>query len=264
MQNYFTDTSGKIKLPDNYEWITLDLENDEILNECYNLLKDNYVEGGILRFNYSKEFLKWTLMPPEYIKEWHVGIIHDKKIKAMITGIPITILVSSKSMNVAEINFLCIDKQLRNKKLTPILIKEITRRVMCCGVVSAIYTSGINLQSHFAKTTYYHRPLNIKKLVKINYINLVKKQNIERLTKLLKVDNNILTPGWRSFRLNDSEQVTNLLNEYLSKFDISIIFNKEMVEHMFEPRDDVISSYVIEKGNKITDFASFFIYHLVF
>ena len=28
-----------------------------------------------------------------------------------------------------EINFLCVNKKLRSKRLTPVLIKEITRRV---------------------------------------------------------------------------------------------------------------------------------------
>jgi len=32
-------------------------------------------------------------------------------------------------MKMAEINYLCVHKQLRQKKLAPVMIKEITRRV---------------------------------------------------------------------------------------------------------------------------------------
>ena len=34
----------------------------------------------------------------------------------------------------AEINFLCVHKQLRTYRLAPMLIKEITRRVNLCDI----------------------------------------------------------------------------------------------------------------------------------
>lgn len=36
----------------------------------------------------------------------------------------------------AEINFLCVHKRLRSKRLAPVLIKEVTRRVNLCGACS--------------------------------------------------------------------------------------------------------------------------------
>lgn len=33
-----------------------------------------------------------------------------------------------------EINFLCVHKKLRSKRLAPVLIKEITRRVNICDI----------------------------------------------------------------------------------------------------------------------------------
>ena len=45
------------------------------LKELYVLLTENYVEDddNMFRFDYSPEFLRWALMPPEYLKEWHTG-----------------------------------------------------------------------------------------------------------------------------------------------------------------------------------------------
>ncbi|KAL3320994.1 Glycylpeptide N-tetradecanoyltransferase 2 [Cichlidogyrus casuarinus] len=53
--------STPYQLPDNFSWSDLDLNNDEHLDELYNLLYENYVEDDdhIFRFNYSREFLKW-------------------------------------------------------------------------------------------------------------------------------------------------------------------------------------------------------------
>jgi glycylpeptide N-tetradecanoyltransferase len=44
-----------------------------------------------------------------------------------------------------EINFLCIHKKLRSKRLAPLLIKEVTRRVNLEGIFQAVYTAGVVL-----------------------------------------------------------------------------------------------------------------------
>ena len=44
-----------------------------------------------------------------------------------------------------EINFLCVHKKLRSKRVAPVLIKEITRRVNRTGIFQAVYTAGVVL-----------------------------------------------------------------------------------------------------------------------
>ena len=44
-----------------------------------------------------------------------------------------------------EINFLCVHKKLRSKRMAPVLIKEITRRVHKEGLFQAVYTAGVVL-----------------------------------------------------------------------------------------------------------------------
>jgi len=44
-----------------------------------------------------------------------------------------------------EINFLCVHKKLRSKRVAPVLIREITRRVNLEGIFQAVYTAGILL-----------------------------------------------------------------------------------------------------------------------
>ena len=51
--------------------------------------------------------------------------------------------ISTQTM--VEINFLCVHKRLRNKRVAPVLIKEITRRVHCEGLFQAVYTAGVLL-----------------------------------------------------------------------------------------------------------------------
>ena len=96
------------------------------MQELYDLLVGHYVEDddGEFRFDYSTTFLKWALTPPGYHKDWLVGIRDNKKNKlwAFISGIPVDMTIQGKDVPMAEINFLCAHKGLREKRLAPILI----------------------------------------------------------------------------------------------------------------------------------------------
>ena len=138
----------------------------------YKLLTENYVEDddNMFRFDYSVEFLKWALTIPGYHKEWHVGVRSSttKKLLAFITGIPAHVRVHDAVQPMAEINFLCVHKKLRSKRLAPVLIKEITRRVNLMDIWQATYTAGVVLPKPVAKCRYWHRSINPKKLVEVS------------------------------------------------------------------------------------------------
>jgi hypothetical protein len=57
-------------------------------------------------------------------------------------------------MPMVEINFLCVHKKLRAKRLGPVLIKEVTRRVNLTGVWQAVYTAGALLPKPVSKNRY--------------------------------------------------------------------------------------------------------------
>jgi glycylpeptide N-tetradecanoyltransferase len=87
------------------------------LKQLFSLLRDHYVEDndGVFRFEYSTEFLKWALCTPNYIKDWHVGVksATNGKLLAFISGTPVKTKVKDQTMKMAEINYLCVHKQLR-------------------------------------------------------------------------------------------------------------------------------------------------------
>ena len=99
--------------------------------QVYTLLRDHYVEDteGKFRFDYSIPFLRWALNPPGYIPDWIVGIRGNGKICGFISAIPVSMVANGVSIQMAEVNFLCVHKSLRDKRMTPQLIREVTRRV---------------------------------------------------------------------------------------------------------------------------------------
>lgn len=134
-------------MPEGFEWSNLDLSNDEEAKELYELLREHYVEDKehTFRFNYPVDFLRWALLIPGYIHDWHLGVrvTKTKKLLAFISGIPVKTIVGEKEVKMAEVNYLCIHKKLRSKRLAPVLIKEITRRVNLTNVWQAVYTAGV-------------------------------------------------------------------------------------------------------------------------
>ena len=71
----------------------------------------------------------------------------------------------------------------------------------------------------------------------------------------------LFLPGIREFRPTDVDNVTELLNNYLLRFDLTPIFNSADVLHWFTPQPNIIESFVVEDPDcpgKLTDFVSFY------
>lgn len=160
----------------------------------------------------------------------------------------------------AEINFLCVHKVLRGKRLAPVLIREITRRVNATNVWQAVYTAGVVLPSPIGQCRYYHRSLNPKKLIDVGFSYLKKNMTMQMTIRTNKLPEQPLLPGLRPMCVADIEQVHVLLVEHLANFKLVIEFTLEETRHWLlcsEP--DVVESYVVEDSEtkQVTDFFSF-------
>ncbi|KNA04553.1 hypothetical protein SOVF_198630 [Spinacia oleracea] len=251
-------------LPAAYEWITCDLETEEMCSEVYNLLTNNYVEDdeNMFRFNYSKEFLQWALRPPGHFKSWHIGVRAktSKKLVAFITGVPARIRVHDDVVTMAEVNFLCVHKRLRSKRLAPVMIKEVTRRVHLENIWQAAYTAGVVIPTPIATCQYWHRSLNPKKLIDVGFSRLGPRMTMSRTIRLYKLPDSTVTPGFRKMELRDVPAVTRLLRGYLSQFVVATDFDENDVEHWLLPKENVVDGFVVESPltHEITDFCSFY------
>ncbi|CAL0327878.1 unnamed protein product [Lupinus luteus] len=251
-------------LPAAYEWTTCDMDSQETCDEVYLLLMNNYVEDdeNMFRFNYSKEFLRWALRVPGYYRSWHIGVRAkaSKKLVAFITGVPARIRVNDEVVKMAEVNFLCVHKKLRSKRLAPVLIKEVTRRVHLENIWQAAYTAGVVLPTPITTCQYWHRSLNPKKLIDVGFSRLGARMTMSRTIKLYKLPGSTVTPGFRKMELRDVPAVTRLLRNYLSQFVVAPDFDEHDVQHWLIPRDNVVDSYLVEspENHDITDFCSFY------
>lgn len=117
-------------------------------------------------YSHNNDLIFRALKPPGWQKEWHCGVRAEKsgKLLGFISAIPANIRIydqyeilvftpniliienfSYSTQKMVEINFLCVHKKLRSKRVAPVLIREITRRVNLKGIFQAVYTAGVVL-----------------------------------------------------------------------------------------------------------------------
>ncbi|KAL3775598.1 hypothetical protein ACHAW5_003501 [Stephanodiscus triporus] len=269
-------------MPKGFEWSEVDIADPSQLAEVYDLLYQNYVEDDecMFRFDYSPEFLTWALTPPGYVKGFHLGVRSSKssRLMAFITAVPATVRVHDDTKEMVEVNYLCVHKRLRSKRLAPVLIKEITRRVNHTGVFQAVYTAGVVLPGHVASCRYHHRTLDARKLVEIGFTRLHPRMTMARMQKLYKLPGTTSLATLRPMTTEDVPAAHALVVKYLERFKLSVVFNEEEFAHWLLPRKGVVSSFVNvtrksrtgaaagegggveDDGEEITDFCSY--YHL--
>lgn len=252
-----------------FEWVTLDLESDNDLDQLYELLYEHYVEDvdAVFRFAYSKHFFDWALKPPGWKKDWHVGVrVKDTgKLVGFISGVPGDLSVRNNDINSVEINFLCVHKQLRSKRLAPLLIKEITRRVNLHNIWHALYTSGTVLPTPLSTCRYGHRPLNWSKLNEVGFTVLPEGETKASMNAKMSLSNEPKTKGWRKMEEKDIEIVWQLYKSWQSRYSLSQIMSKDDIKHWIYggAKQDVkvVHAFVVENSEtgKVTDFISFYV-----
>jgi glycylpeptide N-tetradecanoyltransferase len=112
-----------------------------------------------------------------------------------------------------EINFLCVHKKLRSKRVAPVLIREITRRVNQQGIFQAVYTAGVVLPKPVGACRYYHRSLNPKKLIEVKFSHLARNMTLQRTLKLNKLPDMPKCDGFRKLTQGDVDKTHTLLNK---------------------------------------------------
>ncbi|KAK2080197.1 hypothetical protein QBZ16_000050 [Prototheca wickerhamii] len=251
-------------LPANFQWDDCDVDSDQTLAELHELLSLHYVEDdeNMFRFAYSADFLRWALRPPGTRREWLCGIrvTTTKKLVAFISGVPMRMRVDGEERPMVEINFLCVHKKLRHKRLAPVLIREITRRVNLTDIWQAVYTAGVVLPRPAAEAQYWHRTLNPRKLVEVGFSRLAPRMTMARAIKLYRVGATPTIPGLRPMVAADVPAVTRLLTGYLASFRLAPVLHEEEVAHWMLPVPNVMHTYVVERAGtgELTDLLSFY------
>ena len=241
-------------LPEGFEWKEINLNQVSDIDKLYEFLKSNYIEDESHLFgsDYSKDFLKWFLSPPEMNNDWLLSVVKEDKIKnkkkiiGFISAIPTKLSINNNEIKMAKVCFLCVKKEFRKKRLTPVLIKEITRRINLKNIWQGIYKTFAYLPKAFTKSQYYYRVINLKKLLDVQYTYLPNnKMSLGNALKKYDLPDEPKISGFRKMEEKDLEQIYNLILLRNKKYKIYEILDIKEVEHWLLPRNNIVYTYVL-------------------
>jgi glycylpeptide N-tetradecanoyltransferase len=244
------------RLPSDFEWTTLDTSNKSHIQSVIELLSKHYVsseEGAKLL--YTNNFFTWFFSQNHSIAVG-VRVVKTKKLVGFIFGSTGTVHVPThENLKVAEIDFLCIHPKLRNKRLAPVLIKEITRQFRLKNIHCAIYTAGTKIPIPYVTHTYHHRPINIDQLCKVGFLDA---QSIAQ-ADTLKIRFKIL-PRWNSAGIHvvdHTKPPTDALIHDISHLSqiaqssclVKHVMTKDTIKHLLSAPLDVLQTIFITDPN---------------
>lgn len=175
----------------------------------------------------------------------------SRKLVAFISGIPMKLRVRENVLDSAEVNFICVHKRLRSKRMAPVLIREVTRRVNLEGIWQAIYTAGVVLPKPVSTCRYFHRALDWQKLYEIGFSPLPANSKPSYQVMKYKLPEKTLVKGLREMKEKDIPAVSKLLHQYMKRYDLAPVYDDTEMKHWFldtsEAGDErVVYSYVVE------------------
>jgi glycylpeptide N-tetradecanoyltransferase len=267
------------KLPGTFEWSKFDLNTQfERVQPYDNLLKflnRFYFEDPTSKFmdTFTVDRLKWMIGDSwtDTSNNICIGVVNKKDIVVgVISGTIQQTQIKQNKVDVLHVNLMCVHPSYRTKRLSPVLIKEITRRANLKGCFQGIFCTERYVPRPFSSLNVHHRPLNIEKLIDSNYTKLTGKIEVEELIKKYRLPKKTHNKNFIRLKEDDGkhiEQACDLLNRYLDKFMVHPVFSKEefvvkFIGDSFElsSQSNQVVSYVLldDKTDEVLDFVSYY------
>ncbi len=138
------------------------------------------------------------------------------------------------------------------------------------GIFQAVYTAGVKIPKPISTCRYYHRPLNIIKLIEVGFSYLPPLMTLDSVVNKYRLPpviyiNKVTKLSLKCLEIQDIPQVCDLLEQYLQQFEFKPKFNEKELAHLLLPIENVIYSYVVkvlffnkDTNGLVTDFVSFY------
>lgn len=221
------------KLPEGFVWSSCSIK------EVHAFLKEHYIGNDTFRVGYTLESLKWIIDDSTAIRK------HDtRELVGYISSAPVRLRVEGDIIKTVEINLLCVHKSCRTIGLAPLLITEIKRRANMKDIWQAVYTAHTLIPTPILKSEYWHRLLDVKRLVKIGF------HQTNRMRDAFLDVKGPCKFTWREMTQADIPKVTRILQEYTENYIIAPVIDEEYVRRWVLP----IRSYVDDASDNFISF----------
>lgn len=219
-------------LPEGFVWSQCSVK------EAHAFLRDHYVGNETFRLAYTLDALRW-------IVDESAAIRREGELVGYVSSVPIHMRIGEDAMKMVEINLLCVHASYRSKGLAPLLITEMKRRANRRDIWQAVYTAKTLIPTPILKSEYWHRLLDVKRLVKTGF----HKTNRSR-DAFMEVRGPCVRQ-WRRMTPEDVPRVSRILSAHVKGYKIAPIVDEDYVRRWVLP----IHSYV---DDTCDDFISFY------
>ncbi len=146
----------------------------------------------------------------------------------------------------------------------PSIVHRRNRHTNTCGYLQVGGITNTEDRRRLTVCRYYHRCLNIPKLVNVHFVGVPSNMTIARMIRLHRVPErpHLLSQGLREMEEKDVPEITDLYARYMKRFGTAINMTQDDVRHHFfsgrgegpgnkeswkNPREgQVVWTYVIE------------------
>lgn len=228
-----------------------EIESEDDLNKVIQLINEEYISTptGSIRLIYPPEFIKWYIFDKSENSD-SVLIKKENEVIGFVHGKRILMSINKKKVPVLGINFLCVRKFFRKQGVANILIEEITKKGLLRGFQVGVFTGSKELSFQFCEARFFHRPINLPKLIDIGYLS--KKIFFAHICyfDMKKKERH----GTRRMEQRDLEEVNFLMQKETPVYEIMTI---PQLEETFLSRNNKVFAFVYE-NKKVKEFFSFY------
>lgn len=232
---------------------------DSDIDDLYHLLLNHYIEDSTIKMIYDKQCLINEFCNNKSL----LLFIDETNLIGCLSSQECTICVNHIPHVVEKVNFLCIHKNFRNKKYRILLQTELSK-LSSCG--KFIFTTSSTSKfvspedNYFLSCQYYHKILNIKKLIKFGYYDHNKKLlHIYKEIKHPVIQSSIIFPS-----IYDIPSIIDLFhNEYSNNSTNIILYehiSKDLLQKLIDNNGKSYFSFITKLKGKISSFISFYLF----
>ncbi|KAI4379975.1 hypothetical protein MLD38_006211 [Melastoma candidum] len=247
-------------LPEGLEWCTCDLTVEECCADVCDLLMcvAQELRGDRFVMDFTTDYLRWLCCPPGYILGLHIGVWDRSlgQLVAFISAVPFRVGVKRESSRMAQIRFLTIQSDFRDRIPLDIAHDEITRRIRSENIHWVVQQKRMDGPAPMAFQVW-ERYLDSRKLFMLGALKNAN-MSLPEIVDFHKLPSSSDIQGYEVLNASHVRPLTGLLNACVHKFAIKPEFDEETVKHWFFPKADLLHSYVYTGNDgSITRFCSF-------
>jgi glycylpeptide N-tetradecanoyltransferase len=254
------------ELNENFCWDTLDLSNSGVIEELTAFLNKHYINetgetSSKFKPYFTSKYLTWLLNSPGHLTDLMIGVRvkNNNLLVGFIAGTAIAHSLKNKVVFTIETSLLCVHNKLRGKRLSPLLIKELTRRSQLAGFSTGIFTTDRCVPKPIYTTRINYRPLDIKYLVETGFTNLKGNIKMDEIKKTLFLPNQTHNNHFNLLEETDLTTVYELFNSYISRYTLNPQYTINQFKHIFY-NNEFVKTYVLKNSEgRIIDFTSYYL-----